>query len=205
MQVLLVHGMARTPLSLAGLSRAIRRLGHEPLSTGYVAALESFTTVRDRVRARLAGLTHPYVCIGHSLGGLLLRAALEGADQQPRHVVFLSTPQRSPLLARKFRHLWPYRIVNGEMGQLLADERFFQRLPELRCPHTVVAGTAGRTGKWSPFGDEPNDGIVAVRETLVDPGQAPVTVPARHTFLMNHRDVRAVITRILSHDQRHCA
>lgn len=48
MRVLLVHGMARTTLSLAGLARSLRHQGHEPISTGYVAALESFSTVWDR-------------------------------------------------------------------------------------------------------------------------------------------------------------
>lgn len=189
--------MARTPLSLARLARAVRRLGHEPVSTGYVAALESFATVRTRVRTRLASLTSPYACIGHSLGGLLLRAALGEVDRQPAHIVFIGTPQRSPVLARRYRRLWPYRIVNGEMGQLLADEAFFARLPPVRSPHTVVAGTGGRTGKWSPFGDEPNDGIVAVTETLLANSAPPVLVRAHHSFLMNHRDVRAAIARAL--------
>lgn len=189
--------MARTPLSLAGLARSLRRLGHEPISPGYVAALQSFATVRDRVRAHLDRIDRPFACIGHSLGGLLLRSALGEADHQPQHLIFLGTPQRSPLLARKYRHLWPYRIVNGEMGQLLGDERFFKGLPEPRGPRTIVAGTAGRRGRWSPFGKEPNDGIVSVVETLVEPGDRPVLVDAHHTFLMNHRDVRAVIARVL--------
>ena len=198
MQVLLVHGMARTPLSLAGLARAVRRLGHDPVSTGYLAALESFSTVRERIRRHLTELQTPYACIGHSLGGLLLRSAIGDVDPPPEHVVFLGTPQRSPLLARKYRHLWPYRIVNGEMGQLLADSGFFAGLPPVRVPHTIVAGTGGRTGRWSPFGGEPNDGVVGVSETLLDPTDRPVLVDARHTFLMNHRDVRSAVVRALS-------
>lgn len=189
--------MARTPLSLAGVARFLRRMGHDPVSAGYVAALEAFDTVRDRVRERLTALADPFACIGHSLGGLLLRAALEGAGRSPRHVIFLGTPQRSPFLARKYRRLWPYRIVNGEMGQLLGDPEFFASLPPVPRPHTVIAGTGGRTGRWSPFGDEPNDGIVSVAETRLD-GSAPITVPARHTFLMNHREVRAAIAGVLA-------
>ena len=189
--------MARTPLSLGRLARTLRRLGHEPISAGYVAALESFPTVRDRVRAHLDQIGEPFACIAHSLGGLILRSALGEARHLPRHLIFLGTPQRSPLLARKYRHLWPYRIVNGEMGQRLADERFFAGLPEVLVPRTIVAGTAGRTGRWSPFGDAPNDGIVSVAETMLEPADQPVLVDAHHTFLMNHRDVRSVIARVL--------
>lgn len=190
--------MARTPLSWAGLARTLRRLGHEPISTGYVAALESFTTVRDRVRAHLDRISRPFACIGHSLGGLLLRSALGETRHQPRHLIFLGTPQRPPLLARKYRHLWPYRIVNGEMGQLLAGERFFAELPAVRVPRTIVAGTAGRTGRWSPFGDAPNDGIVSVAETMLEPDDRPVLVDAHHTFLMNDPEVRSVIAHVLA-------
>jgi hypothetical protein len=189
--------MARTPLSLAGLARALRRQGHETTSTGYIAALESFAVVRARVGDHVARMTGEFACIGHSLGGLLLRSALGGTGPSPRHLIVLGTPQRSPLLARKLRHLWPYRIVNGEMGQLLGDPQFFDLLPPVTAPYTILAGIAGPTGRWSPFGDEPNDGLVAVAETLVAPSDHPVLVPARHTFLMNHRDVRATIRSVL--------
>ena len=86
------------------------------------------------------------------------------------------------------------------MGQLLADDGFFAELPGVRVPRTIVAGTAGRTGRWSPFGDAPNDGIVSVAETLLESGDQPVLVDAHHTFLMNHRDVRSVIARVLPNE-----
>ena len=70
------------------------------------------------------------------------------------------------------------------MGQLLADEAFMSRLPVPEVPFRVFAGTAGPRGKASPFGDEPNDGILAVAETRI--GDAPVVeVNAIHTFIMN--------------------
>lgn len=110
----------------------------------------------------------------------------------------LGTPNQLPRLAARFRRFWPYRIVNGEAGQLLADPRFFASLPALTVPYTVIAGTGGRRGRWSPFGDEPNDGTVAVTETVVSPEDAPVLVPARHTFIMNHRDVRRTVLSLLA-------
>lgn len=128
---------------------------------------------------------------------MLLRSAFDGVEGEPGRVVFLGTPQRPPILARKYRRLWPYRIVNGEMGQLLADDGFFARLPSVTAPYTIIAGTAGRTGPGSLFGAEPNDGIVAVSETLLGAGERPVLVDTHHTFMMNHRDVRAAILRAL--------
>ena len=150
LHVLLVHGMGRTPLSLFRLARHLRRAGHRPRVVGYVAALERFPAIRDRVRRRLelvARSGQPYAAIGHSLGGLLVRAALDGwpaALPLPRHVIMLGTPNRPPRLARRLHRLWPYRLVNGECGRLLAQAEFFLGLPPMAVPCTIVAGTGGR-------------------------------------------------------------
>jgi pimeloyl-ACP methyl ester carboxylesterase len=203
LQVLLVHGMGRTPLSLFRLARHLRRAGHRPRVVGYVAAVERFPTIRDRVRRRLelaARSGRPYAAVGHSLGGLLVRAALAdwpGAMPLPRHVIMLGTPSRPPRLARRLQRLWPYRLFNGECGQLLARAEFFTGLPPTAVPCTIVAGTGGWRGRWSPFGQEANDSVVAVDEAEVDGPANLEQVPVRHTFMMNDRRVRALILNAL--------
>ena len=139
--------------------------------------------------------------IGHSLGGIILRIAIaKPPDLHPRpsRLIMMGTPNRPPRLARRFRHLWPYRIVNGEAGQLLADPTFFAKLPDPSVPYTIIAGTGGRRGRWSLFGSDLNDGTVAVEETLIAPNDQPILASARHTFMMNHRDVRRAIRNALS-------
>jgi hypothetical protein len=203
MRVLLVHGLGRTPASLWGLSRALRDAGHEPAFVGYVAAVERFEAIRSRVRRRLeaaAASGAPYAAVGHSLGGLLLRAALAdwpGTLPLPARLIMLGTPSHSPRLARRLQRFWPYRLAMGEAGQLLARPAFFADLPDLPVPGTVVAGVRGLGGRWSPFGTEPNDGIVALSETLPRDGVPVVEVPAAHAFLMNHPSVRRLVTEAL--------
>jgi hypothetical protein len=193
--------MARTPLSLAPLARHLSRDGHALQHVGYVAALEKLATVCARVRQRLEQLAaepEPYAVIGHSLGGIILRKAIAEPGVLPRlpaRVIMMGTPHQPPRLARRFRKLWPYRIINGEVGQLLADPEFFERLPPFPVPHTTIAGTRG-IGRL--FGEEPNDGVVAVAETRVSQDDTPVLVDARHTFMMNHPDVRRAIRHSLS-------
>jgi hypothetical protein len=201
--VLLVHGMGRTPLSLFRLARHLRRAGHRPEVVGYVAAVERFPAIRDRVRRRLelaARSGRPYAAIGHSLGGLLLRAALGGwpaALPRPRHLIMLGTPSRPPRLARRLQRLWPYRLVNGECGQLLALAEFFTGLPRMVVPCTIVAGTGGWRGRWSPFGQDANDTVVAVDEAEMDGPAYLAQVPVRHTFMMNDCRVRALLLNAL--------
>ena len=75
----------------------------------------------------------------------------------------------------------------GEMGQLLASESFMAALPQPLPQTWIYAGTKGPRGRFSPFGEEPNDGILLVAETQVAGGIPVVEIPASHTFIMNSR------------------
>jgi hypothetical protein len=201
MRVLLVHGMGRTPLSLSRLCRFLRRSGHHPERLGYVAALESFSRIKARVRRRLETLAdsgQPYAVIGHSLGGLALRAALVGLEPAPVHLVMLATPNRPPRLARRLHQTWPYRLLCGECGQMLARPEFFAQLPPPPVPYTIIAGDGGYRGARGPFGGDPNDWIVAVEETKITSADLPTIFPVGHTFMMNDRRVLAAIGQALS-------
>ncbi|MGH7508160.1 MAG: esterase/lipase family protein [Gemmatimonadales bacterium] len=203
MELLLVHGMGRTALSLGRLARDLRRAGHRAQVLGYVAALEPFQQIVARIHSRLAGLAQrrqPYAVLGHSLGGLLVRSALalEPVQPLPVHLIMLGTPNRSPRLARRYGRTWLYRWFNGECGQVLGRPSFFDQLPPPPVPYTIIAGTGGRHGRLGSFGVEANDGVIAVSETLVSDMDAPVEIPVRHTFMMNDRRVREVIRRVLA-------
>ena len=200
MRLLLVHGMGRTPLSLGRLARFLRERGHHPERLGYVAAVEGFERIRRRVRHRLETLAasgEPYAVIGHSLGGLALRAALTELEPAPVHLIMLATPNQSPRLARRLQRFWPYRLACGESGQLLAREDFFAQLPVPRVPYTIIAGNGGPCGRRRPFGSDPNDWLVAVEETKITPADRPTIVPVGHTFMMNDRRVQAAVGRAL--------
>ncbi len=204
MHVLLVHGMGRTPLSMGRLARDLRRAGHQVHQFGYSATIETMSTIAGRLRDRLEALGadgRATVAIGHSLGGVLVRMALSlepKLERPPRHLIMLGPPNRSPRLARRLRRFWPYRWVNGDAGQRLADPAFLDALPRPSVPYTIIAGVGGRRDRWSAFGGEPNDGLVARDETQCHPADMVIEVPARHTFIMNHPEVRKVIHHVLA-------
>jgi len=199
-RVLLAHGLWRSPLSVARLARELRRSGHRPVRFGYVGAAEQYERIVARLVRRLELLARDgdYAVVGHSMGGLLLRAALPRVQgPPPRHLLMLGTPNRPPRLAQRLGPRWPYRRLTGECGGLLASPAYYAALPEPAVPYTVIAGTRGPRGRWSPFGDEPNDGVVAVSETRVRDDDPVVLVRATHTFLMNHPEARAAVRRAL--------
>jgi hypothetical protein len=110
----------------------------------------------------------------------------------------LGTPNRSPRLAQVLGGYWVYRRLMGECGLNLASIVFYSSLPAPQVPYTIIAGTAGPRGGWSPFGNEPNDGVVAVSETRIQDDDPVVLLPVTHTFMMNNSAVHAAIHRVLA-------
>jgi pimeloyl-ACP methyl ester carboxylesterase len=197
MKVLLVHGMGRTPLSMWRLARTLRRTGMEAELFGYVAAWQTVEEIVDRLRTRIEITADgDYVVIGHSLGGLLLRAAIAALPptvRRPGRIIMLATPNHSPRLARRFEQAWWYRILNGDAGALLAHESRMAAIPQVDVPCTIIAGTRGINGRWSPFGSSANDGLLAVTETKLAGADEWISLPLRHPFIMNDWRVRAIV------------
>lgn len=202
MDVLLVHGLGRTSLSLRRLGRELGRSGHRVQYFHYFAWAEDYPGILARLERRLAALQArdaPYAVIGHSLGGLLLRQALgAGGGRPPAHFITLATPLQVPRMARRAMRTLPFRVLMRDCGAALAAEDTYAALPDPRGPWLAVAGTRGLHGARSPFGTEENDGVVALSEVAPNDGVPLVTVRATHTFIMNHPEVRRLIRRTLA-------
>jgi len=70
-----------------------------------------------------------------------------------------------------------------------------ESLPVPGVPTKIYAGIAGPRGRYSPFGVEPNDGVLTVKETFL-PSVPIQTIPSIHTFIMNSKVVTQDIVRI---------
>ena len=87
-QVLLVHGLWRTPVCMLGLGRRLRAEGLAARQFGYVTVAQPYHRIVNRLVVQLSAMsaTGPYAVVGYSLGGVLLRAALALVDgPQPVH------------------------------------------------------------------------------------------------------------------------
>jgi pimeloyl-ACP methyl ester carboxylesterase len=201
MQLLLVHGLGRTPVSFFGLASALRKAGHRTQFFGYSPTFESFARIVRRLALRLRRLAsrgQPVGLIGHSLGGLLLRLAFQEVPElRVHHFIMLGTPNRPPRMARIAWKWLPFRWFTCECGRFLASPNEFLRLVSPGVPYTVIAGTSGPCGRYSPFGDEPNDGLVAVFETTIDSGGEVVKAPAFHSTMMDAALVRKKVLELL--------
>ena len=192
MDLVLVHGMGRTPLSMMRLRRHLRRAGHRPILFGYAPTFETL----QGAAARLVDLINRemdsghYALVGHSLGTMLIRTALSRLDNRPPAACFfLAPPMVACKAAKFFSRFWPYKLATGEMGRLLATDEFMRQLPMPPTFVRIYAGTGGPRAAWLPFGMAENDGILSVSEATGDHGASTVRIPALHTFIMNSPQV----------------
>jgi hypothetical protein len=187
MNAILIHGMARTPLSQLLLARRLRRRGFTVHLFAY-STFQSFAICAARLVTRVRELDalEPFVLVGHSFGCVIIRTVLSELEpMRPVACFFLAPPSKVTKAALFFAKNPLYRLLTGDSGQLLANQAFMESLAMPTVPCRVYAGTAGYKGRFSPFNQEENDGILAISETSLMADDDVVRVPAIHTFIMN--------------------
>ncbi|MFC3677683.1 esterase/lipase family protein [Ferrovibrio xuzhouensis] len=219
-RVILLHGLARTPRSMAGLARALAGAGYAVVNHGYPSRRHDIATLTAQVRDFLAGLpplaeggrTH---LVGHSLGGLLIRAALAGP---PPHfepgrvlgrVVLIGVPNRGAKVVDRLLARPLTRPVAGWFGRPTAelgrDAAWLNTLPPLPAPETgVIVGTR----RFHPFNPsawvnlahgagEAGDGTVERDSAMLAGAADGIAVDAAHSLLPGDRRVIAAVLRFL--------
>jgi Alpha/beta hydrolase family len=206
--VILLHGLARTHRSLAGLQRHLERAGFPTWARSYPSRRLSIASAAQEVAGWIARDFpdgRPLAAVTHSLGGILVRhvAALIPLTR----IVMLAPPSQGSRVSRAFRDRPMYRWFYGPAGQEVSASDQHRTWPKLTAPCAIVAGTharaAGNPTSWvtrrGPYFsfDEPNDGTLAVEETRAADMTAFATVPASHTWIMNNERAREIVVRFL--------
>lgn len=197
MHAILIHGMGRTPLAMSLLAARLQRAGIRPHLFAYSVTFERWDRCVQRLETfitRRVG-AKGYIIVGHSLGTVLGRAVLPRLIHQPAACFLLAPPTQACKTARHFASFRFTKLLGGEIAQLLADPGFMDSLPRTRVPMKIYAGTAGPRGRYSPFGNEPNDSVLTVSEMLL-PGVPVQTLPVLHTFIMNSKAVTNDIVKV---------
>jgi pimeloyl-ACP methyl ester carboxylesterase len=197
-QALFVHGMGRSTVSGWRLLARLRARGITPHAFGYAATFQDFASISKRLVTRIHALSTDgeYVLIGHSLGGVLLRAAvaaLPPGTPQPRRIFLLGSPIKPARLAQKLQRNWIYRVLAGDCGQLLASQTRMAQIEPCSTPTISILGVTGWKGRMNPFQGEMNDGIVSVSEASAEWIAEEIRIPAIHTYLPSNSLVSRII------------
>jgi pimeloyl-ACP methyl ester carboxylesterase len=191
--VVLLHGIARTSVSLTRLERALRANGFATLNIDYASRRKPIAGLADDIHpevARFAEREAPLHFVAHSMGGLVTRAYI--AKYRPDRlagVVMLGTPNGGSEVADLLSGYRLYNAFYGPAGLELTTTSTSRpdALPAVDYPVGVIAGNR----VIDPVAGllvlpKPNDGRVSVQSAMVAGMADHIVVKASHTGLPRH-------------------
>lgn len=195
--VVLLHGLTRSPASMATIAKALTAEGYRVCNVGYPSREHSIEVLAaDYVAPAVAGCfpgeRAPIDFVTHSMGGIIVRQlAVTHAVPTFGRVVMMGPPNSGSELIDRLGKLWLVRKVNGPAGSELGTS--VDALPRRLGPATfevgIVAGNRSYNLFYSYFFAGENDGKVSVASAGLEGMKDFVVVPATHTFMMRNKGV----------------
>ncbi|SER59847.1 esterase/lipase family protein [Sphingobium sp. YR768] len=204
--ILLLHGFGGHPLQTALLARRLRAKGFDVANIGYPSWRWPIDRVLDHLHRRLTAspvsAAKTLHCVGHSMGGLMLRAYI--ARHRPENlgrVVMLGTPNDGSEIADLLYRLRLHQPILNHAGALLRTRRDAAteaRFGAIDYPVGVIAGDRPMIGALpNHIFRAPNDGKVSVAATHVAGQSDHLTLPVAHTAMIYSQPVADQIAHFL--------
>jgi pimeloyl-ACP methyl ester carboxylesterase len=201
--VVLLHGLFRSDRSMRPLARHLVGAGFEVHNVRYESLSRNpEDLVEDLHRAVSACCAAaPRVdFVGHSLGGVLVRAYLaEHPLPQLGRVVMLAPPNRGSELGDVVAGSRPLRALLGPTAAQLGTDP--ASLPNRLPPPDFEIGVVAGTRSWNPLGSwllpERDDGTVSLASTRCLGMTDFLALPVSHTFIVRSREVARQVAHFL--------
>jgi len=206
--VILLHGMGRTPRSMATMASHLAGEGYRVVNLDYPSTQESVETLSQGIvaetvqRCRSERPSSPIHFVTHSLGGILVRHYLQAHRLPPgSRVVMLSPPNQGSEIADLLKDNFLYRWIMGPAGQQLGtgEDGVSHRLDPVDVPVGIITGDSTLEPWFSARVPGPDDGKVSVERARLAEMTDFLVVHKSHGFIMNDPDVIAQATHFLEH------
>ncbi len=192
--VVLLHGLGRSNRAMWRLAERLEDDGFRVARVGYDSLRETPDEILDDIAAQIEacciGKSAKLHFVGHSLGGLLVRAYL--ADKKIENlggVVLIGTPNKGTEVVNNLREKWWFKWAGPTAKALSTDsDSFPNRIERPDYPLGVIAGIKpGADNEHILPGED--DGLVAVESTKVKGMTDFVLIEAGHSALRNDKNV----------------
>jgi triacylglycerol esterase/lipase EstA (alpha/beta hydrolase family) len=188
------------------LANYLSEEGYRTLNLDYPSTRQSIEELAEHIQPPIAAfassLPGKVHFVGHSMGGLLIRAQLHRYRlQNLGRVVMLGTPNQGSEVADAIQNWWTYKKLFGPAGQQLvtglttSDQLFGQ----IDYALGVIAGSRSIDPVSSRIIGDPNDGRVSIERTKIPGMTGHIVVAASHAFLPAKRQVHRLVLAFLRH------
>ena len=191
--VVLLHGLARTSMSLNTMQQALEEDGFLTANIDYpsrehaIPELADIAVEQGLATCRAGEDVQKIHFVTHSLGGILVRQYLsEGAIPELGRVVMLGPPNQGSNAADDLDGVPGFDWINGPAGRQLGkgEESVPLALGPVDFELGVIAGDRTIDPITSYVLPDPDDGQVSVEDTKIDGMDDFVVVNHSHAFMM---------------------
>lgn len=196
--LIFVHGLRLWGFDMAALASRLRAEGRTVQYFRYSAHLRGLDANAERLAGRLAARGECDL-LAHSLGGVLVHAALEklGHASPVRRVAALGVPFRGTRAGAWMRD----RGLGFVIGRTVHDWLSTERLEH--WPHAAELGlfTGSREiglGRLMGVLPRPNDGLIALDESRISGTAVHAMIATNHMGLLFSRATAKLVTRFFT-------
>lgn len=195
--IILLHGLARTNLSMLRLATKLSSCGYQVHNLDYPSTAHSIEVLADQMLHEVAGPLikdqgPPLHFVSHSLGGIIIRYYLRHRKvPNLGRVVMLAPPNQGSELADVFRETFFFQSMSGRsIGQLgTGSDSLPINLGAVDFEVGVITGDRSINPFYSRLIEGANDGKVAVERAKVAGMADFLVLPYSHTFIMVRKGV----------------
>lgn len=186
--VYVLHGLAQGKWSMKLLALRLEKAGFVVERIGYKSINSTpediIQDITDQINASLPDTSYTVHFVGHSLGGLMVRAYLDSNHiANLGRVVLIGTPNHGTPIVDKYRDSWWMKLLGSMPRALGTDENSFPN--SISCPYYPVGIIAGTMKTEINEGMIPgkDDGIVPLESTKLDQMTDMIIIKTNHLFL----------------------
>lgn len=210
-QVILLHGLGRSPRSMYKLEQRLQSEGYRVLNLGYNSLLDSYQEILQSLEKKIGNwlVTENQVhFVGHSFGGILIRGLLAAHPEWHKgRCVMLGSPNKGTKTASfMLSHWWFKYFVPKVTSDLTPGSELLESLPEPEIETGIIAGNVDYSivipVSWyykKATDNAPGDGVVELSNTQCSNMTDFIVMPLHHSFMMWDSELLKQVLHFLEH------